>query len=124
LGKSILRSLLGFKDTKIIVSVKSSQDQLRKEFPAPNLEIATDNQQVLSGKVVFLCVKSGQAQQVCENLQGKVDQNTIIISAMAGVPLNKIKKWLEHNLVIKIMPTIVLYNPDQLHVPQYNWGSN
>jgi len=76
-----------------IVSVKSSQDQLRKEFPAPNLEIVTDN------------------QQVCENLQGKVDQNTIIISAMAGVPLNKIKKWLEHNLVIKIMPTIVLYNP-------------
>lgn len=71
---------------------------------------------------LFLCIKPINAKEVCQEIQGHLKTNTVVVSVMAAVPLLKIKEWLKRQNVVKTMPTmsvlkgpVTLYNPLSLH---------
>lgn len=66
---------------------------------------------------IVLCVKPHQAQEVCQTIKQDVGVDTVVVSAMAAVPQDKLEAWLGTSNVVKIMPSIltrgpiVVYNP-------------
>lgn len=64
----------------------------------------TDNLKAVdSADLVFLCVKPGLAQTVCEALAGSLDQKCLI-SVAAGITTTQLKQWSQSGLVVRCMP--------------------
>jgi pyrroline-5-carboxylate reductase len=62
-------------------------------------------------------VKPLQAKEVCESIRGHLKNGTVVVSAMAAVPLKKLQEWLGHRWVVKIMPTILPGGPITVYNP-------
>lgn len=106
MGKKIEKSIYSVYG-KIIVS-NNSKD---------NIRVAKN-----SNTCIFLCVKPKDAEEVCEQIKEHIIKDITVISIMAGIPLIKLRKWLNHEKVIKMMPTILdgpitVYNPNKYFCP-------
>jgi pyrroline-5-carboxylate reductase len=59
---------------------------------------------VQDADVVVLSIKPQMFKLVINDLKGKLPPNALVISIMAGVPMAKIAKSLDHDLVVRTMP--------------------
>lgn len=108
LGEALLTTLQKKSLGKIIVSARSASrlNNLKRRY---NVEVTNDNLYLVQcSREIYLCVKPTQAESVCNELKDWLRSDTIVISAMAGVPVKSIVSWLNHANVLKIMPTITL----------------
>lgn len=126
LGTAILRSIHRLhKNTKFIVSSKSP---LSVESIKHFCKVSYTNRHVSQeSKYLFLCVKPNDAKEVCQEIRGHLCKDTVVISCIAAVPFNKLQEWLNHENVIKTMPTmsipkgpVVVYNPLNLNFETFS----
>ena len=128
LGTAIFRSLRSLHtNADFVVSVKSTsrltqlKHQLKCNVTQSNFDV------ISSSKDIFLCVKPANAREVCQEIKGKLDQESIVVSVMAAVPLLNIQEWLQHARVVKTMPTmsvakgpVTIYNPLNLNFKKFS----
>jgi pyrroline-5-carboxylate reductase len=57
----------------------------------------------ISDKTVLLCVKPGNLESVAKQLKGKAK---LLLSVLAGVPLEKLKKKIKSKAVVRAMPNL------------------
>jgi pyrroline-5-carboxylate reductase len=57
----------------------------------------------VSDKTVLLCVKPGNLESVAKQLKGKAK---LLLSVLAGVPLEKLKKKIKSKAVVRAMPNL------------------
>lgn len=144
LGKALLMQYWKTYYFKHVVSTRTPESKqmfklwMQKEAPMRVLEnrdifvesihVTNENKEVAQTSQVLICVKPTQAEEACESLRGHLNKDTVVISAMAAVPLEHIQDWLNHELVARIMPTVVndapicVYNPNhhRLILPHEN----
>lgn len=122
LGRSLLIAFQK-KHTRLryLASVRTddSMDLVRM---IKHVRVVTDNRKIASSDQLFLCVKPLDAKQACSSIRGHIKDKTVIVSAVAAVPLKKLQEWLDHERVVKIMPTILPDGPITVYNPyQYNF---
>ena len=65
----------------------------------------TDNAKaVQQADVVILCVKPQRLDRVLAGLKGKLPDNALVLSIVAGAAIPTIASGLEHNVVVRAMP--------------------
>ena len=104
IAQAIIGGLLetGFSRDRITVADPSTEqgsiiEQLGVTWTTDNLKA------VGPADLIFLCVKPGLAQPVCEALAGSLNQKCLI-SVAAGVTTLQLKQWSQSSLVIRCMP--------------------
>ena len=88
---------------QVIVSDKNRENLLliRKRF---GIDAVSDNKEVASkAKIVFLSVKPQDMQHLLNEISSEVDENQLVVSIAAGVPLKKISSRLSAK-VARVMP--------------------
>lgn len=64
-----------------------------------------DNAKAIQGAdVVILCVKPQKLGEVIEDIQGKLPEETLVVSIIAGATLLQLKDGLKHKSVVRSMP--------------------
>lgn len=128
IGEVVVQSFQKFLfGVEIIASVQTSSrlENLKSNSRYKNITILTDNCVIPCGcDQVYLCVKPLQAMAICEEIKDCIEENTVVISVMAAVSLEKLRNWLgEDKKILRIMPTItasyngpvVVYDPTNLN---------
>lgn len=127
IGEVVVQSFQRFKSGVNIVSSVRDISKIRNLKANPkyrDVTIITNNRDVArSCDYLYLCVKPLQAKEICKEIKGHINESAIIISVMAGVPMEKLQKWLGTFDVVKIMPSItvayngpvVVYDPNKLN---------
>jgi pyrroline-5-carboxylate reductase len=108
MGKIIEKSICKLHgETKILTSLAPQSVQ--------NAYVAANSSDI------FLCVKPNDMEEACREIRNHINRKTVVISIAAGVPYSKLQEWLNHDNVIKSMPTlslpkgpVVIYNPLRL----------
>ena len=116
LGSAVFRSIYRLdRKTKFIISIKTHEKRYT------NIEVAQRSSDL------FLCVKPSNAEEVCKEIKGYINKDTVVVSVMAAVPFVKIQEWLDHENVVKTMPTIsipkgpvTVYNPYNLKFKRFS----
>lgn len=77
-------------------------DEIRKRY---GLQTFTDNAAAVVGAdVVILSVKPQRLDVVLSGLHGKIGQNALVLSIVAGASIEKLSDGLNHNSVVRAMP--------------------
>ncbi len=104
IAQAIIGGLLetGFSRDRITVADPSkAQGSIIEQL---GVTWTTDNLKAVGpADLIFLCVKPGLAQPVCEALAGSLNQKCLI-SVAAGVTTLQLKQWSQSSLVIRCMP--------------------
>ena len=106
---------------------RETADRVKNHYmDRKRISVGTNNlEAIVEADEIYLAVKPGEAKQVCEELSAKLTVHQNVISTMAGVPIRSLQKWLNHEYVMRIMPTvnidgpIVVYNPRELDACLY-----
>ena len=92
------------KDIMVFEPNTAKAQQLNDQF---NIELATDNRQLLAyANVVVVAVKPQVLQRVLEPLkEAFATNNPLVISIVAGITSHSIEQWLENDLaIVRVMP--------------------
>lgn len=105
IGEAIARAVrdTGFirEDSLTLVEKRAEQlENLVRLFPSA--EIQSEYPEHVRG-VAFLAVKPQETRELLKALNGRVDEQTLIISAMAGVLLEDVQLGLGHARVVRVM---------------------
>lgn len=108
MGMSFSKSFLKYelikpKDLHLITRNAQNKDKIRQAFPESNIS-SFDEIQDLEADLIILAVKPQDFAFVVENLPFKINENTLVLSIMAGLSIEKIQKMLHHDLVVRAMP--------------------
>jgi pyrroline-5-carboxylate reductase len=99
MGKAIVRGLLKAKvlqENEIIVSRTSD---------AQNLESSSNKQVVAQASLVLLAVKPKDAIEVLEEIRDSLDENSLLVSVVAGLTCAKIDRVIDANArIVRVMP--------------------
>jgi len=118
IGSNVSNSMCRlYKNAKFIVS-----DPKYTSLSPHLLEFTDSNKKLtLNSDHIYLCVKPNHAKDVCSEIKNYINKEDIIVSTMAAVPLEILQGWLNHEKVIRTMPTmslpngpVVVYNPKNL----------
>jgi len=92
-----------FEAKNIIVTdhSKKKAQNLKKKF---KIRIAKNNEELFKSDILLLAVKPQNFKELSEEIRGRLSKNALIISIMAGIPVNGIIKELKHNRIIRAMP--------------------
>lgn len=87
----------------------------------------SNKQLALNSEHIYLCVKPNNAKEVCSEIKNYIMIDSIIVSTMTAVPLNILQEWLNHEKVVRTMPTmslpngpVVVYNPLNLKYVKFS----
>ena len=86
--------VVGRNPQKLEAFEKALEKKVEK-FPLEGFDI--------SDKTVLLCVKPGNLESVAKQLKGKAK---LLISVLAGVPIEKLKKKIKSKAVVRAMPNL------------------
>ncbi len=64
------------------------------------------NGDVLNSHVIILSVKPQDLSTVAKGLSGKIKSDTLVISILAGIKLERLSNELNHNLIVRAMPNM------------------
>lgn len=64
------------------------------------------NGDVLNSHVIILSVKPQDLSSVAKSLYGKINNDTLVISILAGIRLERLSEELGHNLIVRAMPNM------------------
>jgi pyrroline-5-carboxylate reductase len=118
LGSTVLKSMSKLhKNAKFMVSDKV----LVHRCTDSNKQLA------LNSEHIYLCVKPNNAKEVCTEIKNYIMIDSIIVSTMTAVPLEVLQEWLNHEKVVRTMPTmllpngpVVVYNPLNLNYVKFS----
>lgn len=105
----------------VYYATAKSENSVRLLRERYGVNATQNNSEVAHSDQIFLCVKPTQAKEVCKSILDHLNPSAVVVSAMAAVPLKKIQEWLNHERVVKIMPTVLdgpctIYNPGSYYV--------
>ncbi len=107
MGEAILKGLLEKTDIKadeIIISDINS-DRLNSLVQKYGVAGTEDNRRLVNlSKIIFLVVKPKDFKKTLEPLREYLDENKILISVLAGIKIEKIKKIVPKTPVVRIIP--------------------
>ena len=118
MGKAILANLLDnniFKFNQIIISDLSAKNRnrLKKRF---KVKTTASNLEIINSEIILLAVKPQHAKTVFKDLKGRLKDQTVI-SIMAGISLDSLKKGLGANNIVRSMPN----TPAQIGLGMIVW---
>jgi pyrroline-5-carboxylate reductase len=107
MGEAILSGLIkkgGLKPDRITAS--GPREERRNELANRyGIKVLKDNiGAVTDCDVVILAVKPQKIQSVIKGLKGKIPENAVVISIVAGVSLELLAKMLAHSAIVRAMP--------------------
>ena len=71
------------------------------------IETTLDNNKIINfSDLIVLCVKPQNSKKLLLSLQNKLKEHQFVISIMAGVKLSTLKKYLNHEKIIRSMPNL------------------
>lgn len=116
LGRVLLTSLQRQDQGSLYYATAKSEKSIQLLRERYSVNATQNNPEVAHSDQIFLCVKPTQAKEVCNSISSQLNPSAVVVSAMAAVPLKKIQEWLNHERVVKIMPTVLdgpytVYNP-------------
>ena len=107
MGEAILSGLIekgGIKPDHIIAS-EPREERRNTLIEQYGIRATRDNADAASqADVVILAVKPQKSSTVLKGLAGKIKPEAVVISIIAGVPLEKLTGTLKHSAVIRVMP--------------------
>lgn len=82
---------------------KEKINELKNEY---GIKPGTSNADAAAADILFLCVKPNVVYQVIEGIKDKVRDNTIVISIVAGQPIEKLETAFENDKLklVRVMP--------------------
>jgi pyrroline-5-carboxylate reductase len=107
MGEAMIKGLLSTGVAKVENITASGPREERGEFLAETygVNVTTDNVTALEGaQIVVFSVKPQVLPQVLDELQGKLPQDALVLSIVAGASMEKIELGLEHRGVVRSMP--------------------
>lgn len=107
MGGAIMRAVCRkFGGKNITVTDRNSAHG--KKFAAENGCIFAESnlEAAINADFVFLAVKPNVIPAVLEEIRGRIDPETVIISMAAGVPLEKLNTFAPDTRFIRIMPNV------------------
>lgn len=70
-----------------------------------NIHTIDSNQEAVKGKdVIVLSVKPQVFNQIADDLRGRIENDQLVLSIMAGVKIDTINMLLTHKAVVRVMP--------------------
>lgn len=108
MGLSFSKSFLKYELIKpenlhLITRNQSKFSKISEEFPKSKIS-TFDETQELDADLIIIAVKPQDFQNVAENFKFQLKENQMVLSIMAGIKIEKIKKLLHHPLVVRAMP--------------------
>jgi pyrroline-5-carboxylate reductase len=107
MGEAILSGLIekgGIKPDHIIAS-EPREERRNTLIEQYGIRATRDNADAASqADVVILAVKPQKSSTVLKGLADKIKPDAVVISIIAGVPLEKLTGTLKHSAVIRVMP--------------------
>ncbi|MCY4438256.1 MAG: pyrroline-5-carboxylate reductase [Chloroflexi bacterium] len=105
LAAAIAQEVCSPKAITVGEPVASRREHLQQTH---GIAVDSDNVNVVAGAdVVILAVKPQHAQAALPPLQDALSQDALVISIMAGVPLSTIGSLLDHQHLVRAMPSIL-----------------
>ena len=107
MGGAIIRAVSKkFPSNNIFVTDKNHE--MGKAFASENkLNFVLTNTEVIKdADYVFIAVKPQFLQDVFEELKGKIESKTVLISMAAGVKIEKLKSYLPEGRFVRMMPNV------------------
>jgi pyrroline-5-carboxylate reductase len=104
MGSAIVKGILKeniFSDINIIESDKSKF--ISYSGSKINFKEKIDKD-ISNSKFIWLCVKPQSFQYLADEIKGFLNNNQVLISIMAGIKIDQIKRLSNHNKIIRIMP--------------------
>lgn len=114
LGRSLLTSYVKtYPKLRYMAIVR----QKSKLSPLLNTKIVYHGRP-FNAEQIMICVKPYQAREVCQAVKNNLKSDTVVISAMAAVSLNKLQSWLDTENIVRIMPSILRDGPIAVYNPR------
>ena len=107
MGGAIIRAVSKkFPAENIFVTDKNQE--MGKKFASENkLNFVVSNTDVIKGAdFVFIAVKPQFLKDVFDELKGKIESKTVLISMAAGVKIEKLKAYLPEGRFVRMMPNV------------------
>ena len=107
MGEAIIKGLLArgiVAPSNLIASdpVPSRREQISTDY---GVDTTDDNMvAVRDADIVVLCVKPQVAGAVMDQLQGKIPEDSLVLSIMAGVPISALRTGLQHERIVRSIP--------------------
>ncbi len=77
-------------------------DQLRQDY---GIAVFTDNREaVQDADVIVLSVKPQSLEKVFQDIKGQLNPTSLVLSIIAGAPISKISRGLNHSSIVRSMP--------------------
>ncbi len=105
MGGAIARGLSSFTEFSAVVYDVSSE-ALQKLSGQPRVQIAENPQECASSDVSIIAVKPGMVAKVLSTLQ--FNENSVVISVAAGIPVQKIREQSHPASVCRVMPNLAV----------------
>ena len=107
MGEAIVSRLLSNQliEPENIIAAGPRQDRLDELVDRYQIKTTLNNTEaVQQADVVILSIKPQKLSQVFEDLQNQLPQNALVLSILAGTPINVLIAGLKHSSVVRAMP--------------------
>ena len=111
MGEALLAGILnseqdGDLDITVAELNEERQDYLRDKYPIMVTKSAYNALRDRSPDLIILSVKPQQFSETVEPLRGRINNDTLVISVAAGIPLTTIIEKIGQPLSVRIMPNL------------------
>ena len=107
MGGAIIRAIIDKKIASADDIVASDVDASKLKSMAKELNVKTTSNNVeaiCKADTAVLAIKPQILSNVLDELKGKIAENQLVISIIAGATIKTISKWLKHENVVRVMP--------------------
>lgn len=109
MGLTYARSFLQYHkaNKNNLILVEKNEDSFNKLKASDIAKVTLGvNEEVLNADVIILAIKPQDLNSVVPVLAGKINTNTLLISILAGIKINRLKAALSHKFVVRAMPNM------------------
>ena len=104
MGSAIVRGISKenlFSEINVVESDNSKFDN----FGNPKIKFMTSiNSEIKKSHFIWLCIKPQSFREVLLELKKYINSEQVIISIMAGITINQINKYSNHDRTVRVMP--------------------
>lgn len=105
-SKSFLKyELIKPENLQLIIRNETKKTKISEEFPYSKID-SFSNVKTVDSDLLIIAVKPQDFSFVAENLPFKISGNSMVLSIMAGIPIENIQKNLNHQFVVRAMPNL------------------
>jgi pyrroline-5-carboxylate reductase len=107
MGLAFARSFIQYdlikKENLLLIEKNEERCQLLTKLKE-GVVVNTINEKVSDAELVILAVKPQDFENLASDLKGKLNENQVILSIMAGIPIARIQLLTRHKTVVRAMP--------------------